>query len=419
MNHRLSSLIFFLFLFMAAVPLDAQGASKVSVGVDEFIKGDYGHLLKGKRVGLLTNHTAVNSKMESTIDLLYTHQQPKGYRLVALFAPEHGLYGAAYASESVEDSKGPHGLTIYSLHGKNRRPTKQMLQQVDTIVYDMQDIGTRSYTYITTLFYLMEEAAKLGVAVIVLDRPNPINGVVVDGPMMEDKWRSMVGYINVPYCHGMTIGELASFFNQEYKVGCKLEVVPMRGWKRTMSFKDTGLPWIPTSPNIPEPSTPFFYPMTGILGELQIVNIGIGYTLPFKLVGAPWIDAKGFAKKLNEQQFPGVHFEPFFFRPFYGRFAHEDCQGILIVVTDPLKYKPVSTQYLIIGMLKSLYPAEFMKAVESAKGRKEMFCKVNGTEEVYKLVAESKNIVWKLRGLHEGEREAFMGVRKKYLIPEY
>lgn len=413
---------FSVFLFGVILILSislAASPPKVKVGSDLLFTEDYSHLLKGKRVGLITNHTAVNHKMQSTIDLLKSHAKAKGFTLTALFAPEHGLTGAAYAAEDIEDELDTDDIPIYSLHGKNRRPTDQMLKQIDVLVYDIQDIGSRSYTYSTTLFYAMEEAAKRGLMVVVLDRPNPINGLIVDGPMLEEKWRSLVGYINVPYCHGMTIGELAQFFNEEYKVGCRLEVVPMQGWERKMSFKDTGLAWIPTSPHIPESSTAIYYPTTGILGELSLVNIGVGFTLPFKLVGAPWIDAKLFANTLNAQKFPGVHFEPFHFRPFYGKFAQEDCQGVLVVVSDPIAYKPVCTQYLLIGILKSLYPAKFKEALSASKDRKTMFCKVNGTEEVYRLLAEENNIVWKLRTLHQKEREAFMNIRKKYLISAY
>lgn len=186
-----------------------------------------------------------------------------------------------------------------------------------------------------------------------------------------------------------------------------------------MSFNDTGLLWVPTSPQIPEATTPLYYPMTGLLGELSLVSIGIGYTLPFKIVGAPWIDAKKFAVALNAQKFPGVHFEPFHYKPFYGKFAHKECQGVLIAITDRLSYKPVSTQYLIIGILKGLYPSKFKDAVQNSKDRKEMFCKVTGTEGIYRIITEENNIVWKLKAFNEKERSNFLAVRKKYLISDY
>lgn len=409
----------FLFAFFFYFHVEAAPHPRVKVGIDLLLTPEYESLLKGKRVGLITNHTAINGQMKSTIDLLKEYSEKKGFTLQALFAPEHGLTGANHASENVVDGKDGDSIPIYSLHGSTQRPTPAMLKNLDLLIYDIQDIGSRSYTYSSTLFFAMEEAAKHQVPVVVLDRPNPINGIVVDGPLLEEKWRSIVGYISVPYCHGMTIGELAMFFNSEYKVGCDLTVIPMKGWNRKMTFQDTGLVWIPTSPQVPEASTAFYYPTTGILGELQIVNIGVGYTLPFKLVGAPWINGEQFAAHLNAQKFPGVHFRPFYYKPFYGRFAHENCQGVLIVITNPLTYKPVTTQYLLIGILKSLYPAKFYQAISAANHRKAMFCKINGTEEVYRIIKEDKYITWKLKELHQKEREEFHTLRKKYLISSY
>ncbi len=264
----------------------------------------------------------------------------------------------------------------------------------------------------------MEEAAKLGIEVIVLDRPNPINGETIDGPLLDERFRSFIGYINVPYCHGMTVGELAKFFNSEYKIGCKLKVIPMEGWKRSMSYRDTGLAWIPPSPYIPEEDTPFFYPSTGIFDQLKILNIGIGYTLPFKIAGAPWIDAKKFAEALNAQKLPGVRFLPFHFKPFYGLYKGLNCQGVLIRVLDPLKYRPLSVQYLLLGILKSLYPQQFEKKLSEMKGR-EFFHKANGTDEIFRILAEEKYPAWKLIEFQKEERETFRQKRKAYLLTEY
>jgi len=389
------------------------------VGIDRLMEEEFLFLLKGKRIGLIANHTSINNSLQSTAEVLKSKAAANGYSLVALFAPEHGFTGAAYAYQSVDEAKDHDNVPIYSLYGKTERPTDQMLKNIDLLIFDIQDIGTRSYTYIATMFYAMEEAAKHNIAFMVLDRPNPINGLIVDGPLLEDNWRSSLGYVNVPYCHGMTVGELARFFNEQYDIQCQLEVIPMKGWQRWMTFTDTGLTWIPTSPYIPEPDTPFFYPTTGILGELRFINIGIGYTLPFKLVGAPWIDAKHFAEHLNAQKFPGVHFRPFYYTPVYGRFAKENCQGVFIVVTDEAKFKPVSTQYLLLGMLKSLYPEKFNEAIVAAKKRKETICKLNGTEQIYHLIVNEKYISWKLCEVHAKEREAFIKLRKRYLINDY
>lgn len=388
----------------------------MTLGSDRIFEKDFLPLIAKKRVGLVTNPSGVNSHLASTADTLKLNAKMFDYTLAALFAPEHGIKGELIGEERFQDSKDADGIPIFSLHGKTFRPTKDMLEKVDVIIYDIQDIGSRSYTFATTLFYVMEEAAKYKIPVVVLDRPNPINGVTVDGPLLKKELQSIVGYLNTPYCHGMTIGELAQYFNGEYSVGCNLHVIPMRGWQRTMSFKDTDLQWIPTSPHIPEADTALYYPITGILGELSIVSIGVGYTLPFQMIGAPWIDADKFAEALNKQQFPGVYFIPWHYKPFYGRFAHEVCHGVLVRVQDHLKFLPVSTQFLLIGILKNLYPDEFAKGIAEAKNRHAMFSKVSGTDEVLNILLHEKHIVWPLRSLHADEKKAFMTKRAKYLI---
>ena len=343
----------------------------IDLVVDVFFKEARYQQLAGKKIGLITNHTSISSDQKTTLELF----QGQGLKVVALFFPEHGSSGTFHAEEKFEDQKAGKILS-FSLYGNHRRPTAEMLKEIDALVYDIQEIGCRSYTYATTLFYVMEEAAKKGIEVWVLDRPNPLGGVVVDGPMLKEKLRSFVGYINVPYCHGMTIGELARFFNQEYKVNCRLKVVPMKGWKRGMTFAQTGLIWIPTSPQIPEADTPFFYPATGLLGELQLVSIGVGYTLPFKVVGAPWIDAGKFAFALNHQKLGGVKFLPFHFKPFFGPYKHEECHGVRLVVTNPQKYHPVTTDFLMLGILKSLYPGKLKHDWKTCLRRKRR-CFVN------------------------------------------
>ena len=387
------------------------------LGVDTFFAEGHIRKLKGKCVGLVTNHTGVNRNLIPTTTLLKSHA--KEYQIAAFFSPEHGFTGIQYAFEKSKNSKDEDLIPIYSLHGSTYRPTKEMLKGVDILIYDIQGVGVRSYTYMTTLFYVMEAAAKRNIEVIVLDRPNPINGLIVDGPLLEEKWRSFIGYINVPYCHGMTIGELAHFFNDEYQIGCQLTVIPMKGWNRSMSFSDTGLQWIPTSPHIPEADTPIFYASTGILGELGI-NIGVGYTLPFQVVGAPWINANKFAKVLNAQLLPGVHFVPFHYRPFYGRLAGKDCHGVLLRITDRTRYRPVAVQYLLLGILKSLYPLEMQSLIDGAsKTKKNLFCRANGTETIYQFLIKEQYAAWKMIAYQEKEREQFKILRKKYLLPNY
>lgn len=399
------ALIFFLF------PVLLLG--KVQLGIDVLLEDVKFNRLKSKKIGLVTNHTGRTGQLQPTLNLL------NRYPVKAIFCPEHGLDGVTHAGVHVAHSTYK-GVPVYSLHGKTRRPTADMLKGLDTVIFDLQDVGVRVYTYTTTLFYMMEEAAKRNIEVIVLDRPNPIGGTIVDGSMMEERWRSFIGYINVPYCHGMTIGELARFFNGEYNTKCRLTVVPMKGWKRSMTFADTGLQWVPTSPHIPESDTPLYYAATGFLGELNVVNIGVGYTMPFKTVAAPWINADAFAEKLNAQNLPGIHFMPFHYKPFYGKFTGKVLHGVLLRVTNPRVYRPCSVQYALVGLLKSMYPKEFGQAVKTSnKAERDLFCKAVGTDRILKIIQHDQYIVWKLMGIHKEEREIFLQKRRKYLIPTY
>jgi uncharacterized protein YbbC (DUF1343 family) len=392
---------------------------RIEVGIDRLFQPEYTHLVEGKKVGLLTNQTGVNGHLERTLDLFERQHEAGKLTLVGVFAPEHGLTGAEYAGEHVPNQKTEKGVSVYSLYGDTRRPTNEMLKGIDIIVYDIQDIGCRSYTFASTLFFVMEEAAKKGIEVLVLDRPNPMGGKISDGPMVEEKNRSFVGYVNVPYCHGMTIGELSRFFNEEYKVGCALTVVPMKGWKRGMRFEETGLSWIPTSPNIPEPSSPFFYPATGILGELQLVSIGIGGSMPFKVVVAPWIDRKLLAKRLNQGCPEGVHFQETRVKPYTGKNAAKICDGVLIIVTDWNRFNPIRVQYWLFDVLKRMYPKQFRQALLGLGKQLEFFHRICGTRAVYDILLNEENLYPKLITLQTEERHAFLKLRQKYLNPLY
>lgn len=411
-------MFFLLFLACLLCPCFLQPAV-VKPGIDVLIHGPAIKLLAGKKIGLLTNHTALSSNREHTFDLLLSHEKIGGYKIKALFAPEHGLFGGQYNSEHVKSFVTKHSIPVHSLHGTTRRPTDEMLKGLDLIIYDIQDIGSRSYTYTTTMFYVIEEAAKRGIEIMILDRPNPMGGAIVDGPMLDSSLRSMVGYVNVPYCHGMTTAELALYFNKEYGINAKLHIIPMQGWNRSMTFAETGLSWIPTSPQIPEASTPFYYPMTGILGELSIVSIGVGYTLPFKVVGAPWIDGKSFTRYLNSQGFPGIHFEPFTFKPFFGKFAGEECQGAMIVILDASKIKPVRIQFLLLGALKALYTKKFNEALQENKAKRGMFDKVSGHKEIFDILEKNTFVTWPLIEFYQKEQTAFLEKRAQYLLPHY
>lgn len=420
-NFRLAKMLCKLFFSSGFFLLSAQlffsfltAQAKLELGVDVFFQQKKFESWKNKRLGLIVNQTSLNKDLKSTI-LLF--QEQKELCLVALFSPEHGLRGLHYAGEKVEAQEALHNLPVYSLHGQNRRPSEEMLKKIDVLIYDIQEIGIRPYTYATTLFYAIEEAAKKNIEVIVLDRPNPINGILVEGPLLDEELRSFVGYINVPYVHGMTIGELALFFNQEYKIGAKLTVIPMKGWKREMSYQETGLSWIPTSPNIPESDTPLYCASTGILGELSLVNIGIGYTMPFKIIGAPWINAKNLAQKLNAQKLPGVKFLPFYFRPFFGPYKGENCQGVQIVITDAQSYHPLASQYLLIGLLKTLYPERFAEKLAALKpDRQKFFNQINGSPRILETLKNEKYAAWKLFEIKEKDLQGFLAKRAQYLL---
>lgn len=382
----------------------------MELGVDVFFSEGHDHELAGKRVALVTNHTGVNRDLVPTLELC------KILNLKAIFSPEHGLMGQGYAFESMKDEKHQN-IPVYSLHGKTRRPTKAMLDDVDVVLYDIQDVGVRCYTYITTLFYMMEECALRKIPVIVFDRPNPIGGDIVDGTMLDPAHRAFASYINVAYCHGMTIGELARYFNEEYKIHCPLKVIPMKGWRRNMDFAHTGLHWIPTSPHIPEETTPIYYATTGLIGELGVINIGVGYTTPFKVIGAPWIDANLLTDKMNHLKLKGVTFIPFHFRPFYGLYQGTNCHGFLIKVVDRATYKPAQTQFAIMGMLKSLYPKEMGPALSKLAGAKSVdFSNAVGTSDVAKIIVNEKYVIYKLIGLHRIERDQYILRREKYLL---
>ena len=349
--------------------------------------------LKGKRVGLITNPTGIDNTMKSTIDIL---AEAPEVELTTLFAPEHGVRGNYVAGATVVNETDPKtGVQVYSLHGKTKKPTPEMLKDVDVLVYDIQDIGTRSYTFISTMGLAMEAAAEAGKEFMVLDRPNPLGGNKVEGNIVEPGFTSFVSQYPIPYIYGLTPGELARFLNGEGMlkngVKAKLEVIPMKGWHRAMTFAETGMPWVLPSPHIPDPSTALLYPATGIMGELDYVSIGVGYTLPFKLAGAPWIDAPTLADRLTALEIPGVEFRPLYYKPFYAMFKGENLSGVEIYVTDP-EAAPLSlVQFYIMQELAEMYPAQkaFAKATPS---RLNMFDKVCGSSKVRQLFCKNYKV---------------------------
>jgi len=327
------------------------GTAKVLTGID-VLQRDGFKQLAGMRVGLITNHTGRDRAGRSTIDVL--HAAP-GVKLVALFSPEHGIRGAA--DEKVSDSKDEQtGLPIYSLYGETRRPQAEQLKDLDALVYDIQDIGTRFYTYISTLGNVMEEAAKAKLPVYVLDRPNPIGGMEVEGPIADADKLSFTAYHRIPVRHGMTIGELGRLYNQERKIGCDLRVIQMAGWRRAMWFDEANLTWTNPSPNMRSLAEATLYPGIGLL-ETTNVSVGRGTDTPFELVGAPWIDEQQLASYLNQRGIPGVRFVPVRFTPKTSVFKGEECRGVNIIITDRTRFRPVVNGLEMAVALRALYPS--------------------------------------------------------------
>jgi len=369
-------------------------------GID-VLRRDGFRLLEGRRVGVITNHTGRARDGTSTIDLLA--RAPK-VTLVALFSPEHGLRGQADGpvGDAVDEKTG---LPIYSLYGPRRRPTAEMLRDLDTLVFDIQDIGARFYTYITTMGYAMEEAAARGIRFVVLDRPNPINGQDVEGPVADPDALSFTAYHPIPIRHGMTVGELALLFNAERKIGADLHVVRMEGWKREYWFDQTGQEWVNPSPNMRSLTAATLYPGIALL-ETTNVSVGRGTDRPFELLGAPWMDGRRVAEELNRRGIPGVRFIPIRFTPQASTFAGEECGGVAIVVTERAAVRPVRLGLEIAIVLRRLYPETWH--VE-AFGR---LLAHRRTLELLKSGADAEAIerAW------QTELEHFRRIRQRYLL---
>jgi uncharacterized protein YbbC (DUF1343 family) len=372
-------------------------------------------LIAGKRVGLITNPTGVTPTLISSADAI---AKIKGAKLTALYGPEHGIRGDIFAGDTVEtytDAKT--GVPVYSLYGKTRKPTKEMLDNIDALIFDIQDIGSRYYTYVYTMAYAMEATKEKGIPFIVLDRPNPVNGTLVEGPILDPKFSSFIGLYPIPIVHGLTVGELAMLFNQEFNIHCDLQIVPLKGWKRTMTFSETKLPWVATSPHIPQSSTAWYYATTGFIGELHTICIGVGYTLPFEIVGASWINGERLAKELNRKKLPGVMFRPLIFRPYYYIFKDQVCQGIQVHVTKLKEFSPVVVGLHILAAIYKLYPEQtiFPADLDSSGSRLKMFYQAMGSDLVQKMLEQGKSAEEIIASWNEG-LELFKKVRLKYLI---
>lgn len=310
--------------------------------------------LRGKRIGLITNHTGLDFQGKTTIELL---AHAPNVQLVALFSPEHGIAG--HADEKVSSSKDPStGLPVFSLYGEHLRPTDEMLQGIDALVFDVQDAGVRFYTYTTTMGYCMEEAAKRGIPFYVLDRPNPINGEIVEGPMLDPDKTGFVAYFTLPVRYGLTIGELAQLFNKERNINCDLRVVAMKNWHRNYFFESTGIRWIPPSPNLRTLKGAILYPGLEILQSAG-VSVGRGTEAPFEEFGAPWMNGEEVAEVLNARNLAGVRFVNQPYIPVSGLYAGQHCGGVGIRVTDRGAVRSMRVGLEIAELLQKKYPDHF------------------------------------------------------------
>jgi uncharacterized protein YbbC (DUF1343 family) len=357
LTRRRVAIVFGLLLTACAAPPAAAAkrsrAGRVWTGLDVLEMQKFAPL-RGKHIGLITNHTGLNSQGRSNVELL---TRAPGVHVVALFSPEHGLAGRY--DEKVASSKDPStGLPIYSLYGETLSPTEQMLQGIDALVFDVQDAGVRFYTYTTTMGYCMEAAAKHHIAFYVLDRPNPLGGEIVEGPLLDADKTSFTGYFPLPVRYGLTIGELAQFLNAEKPIHCDLRVLAMKNWHRNYFFENTGSRWIPPSPNLRTLRGAVLYPGLEILQNAG-VSVGRGTQAPFEEFGAPWMNGAEVAEALNQRHLPGLHFTDWPFIPVVGLYSGQRCGGVSIRITDRQAVRSMRMGMEIATVLKKLYPEHF------------------------------------------------------------
>lgn len=424
MGFRIACLLSLLLVSLAS-------AANIRLGIDE-LERDKFKPLAGKKVGLVCHPASVNANLISTIEVL---RKAEGVRLVALFGPEHGVYGDEYAGVKVDDRIDQFtGLKVFSLYGKNRKPSPEMLKNIDVLVFDLQDIGSRSYTFISSMKLCLEACSEQGIELMVLDRPNPIGGERIEGPMVQKEFESYVSALPIPYVHGMTMGELALLVRDQIAPDYdKLQIIKMSGWKRSMMWKDTELKWVPTSPHIPYSSSCASYATTGILGELGQVSVGVGYPLPFDLIGAPWLKARSLTGSLNvfwetpreayqwlagesdKEPLPtpvpkGIQFREARFKPFYAIYKDLGCEGIQIYADPKEAESLIEINFRILTAIDA--PKMFKQATDEKIA---MFDKVCGSDEPRKWLIEGRDLSILFQKWRES-CEKFRKDREKFLL---
>ena len=391
-------------LALIAAASAAPAVGQVKLGVDVLLEEQIA-LVEGARVGLVTHPAGVDSALVPTIDRLAADER---VQLVQLFGPEHGVRGDIAAGEEVADARDSlTGVPVESLYGARRRPSKESLARIDVLLFDLQDVGARMYTYISTLGEVMIAAGEAGVRVIVLDRPNPLGGLRFEGPMMPKEWESFISWGPLPMTHGMTMGEVARFWRDAKGVECELEVVRMRGWERGMVWEDTGLEWIQSSPHIPHPVNAHLYLATGAIGEsFEGIHCGVGYTTPFEVLAAPGLDEHELSEAMNARDLKGVRFLPFVGRPFYGGQEGVEVRGVRLVLTDERVFRPVRTALALLSELHGQLGDELKLKSERAFairwGGLELLERVRAGEGLEELEASWSGA---LRGFEEARRE--------------
>lgn len=380
----------------------------IQLGIDHFFEAR-ANLVTGKRVGLLACPSSVDGDLRGTIERLRQHHS---VNLVALFGPEHGIRGDAQAGSAVASAIDPlTQLPVYSLYGETQTPTAAMLGDIDLIIIDLQEAGVRFYTFLATAIYVMRAAKAAGVAVILLDRPAPLNGVRVEGPLLDAAYTSFVGPYPLPIRYGMTLGEVAGLVNDQ-EIGCDLTVIALRNWTRKLWYDETELPFIPSSPNLPTLDAVTLYPGTCLV-EGTNLSEGRGTTRPFEYVGAPWIDAESLADQLNEQSLPGLRFRPVYFVPTFSKYQGELCAGVHIYVTDREIFRPVRALLHVLQLLKRRYPDDFAWRQPWAEGARPPVDLLWGSDRLRKHIDTDETVDSLIESWQPGLRE-FERLRAAY-----
>ncbi len=386
-----------------------QGKPRLTLGCERLLEDDF-HLIAGKRLGLITNPSGVDAALRSTPDRLH---QTQGAELVALFGPEHGIRGNAADGIAVDTARDQRtGVPAYSLYGERRRPDEAMLEEVEILVFDIQDVGVRFYTYLYTMSLSMAACAHRGLPFVVLDRPNPIGGTRVEGNLLDVQFASFVGLYPIPIRYGMSLGELARLFNEAFALGVELHVVEMQGWERSAYWEETGLPWLPPSPNMPTVDTAVVYAGMCFF-EGTNISEGRGTTKPFEQVGAPFIQAERLTDRLNALELPGVRFRPVYFQPTAGKYVGYICQGIQVHVLDRRLLQPVRTGLETLAAIKALWPREFEWHLPHNGIHN--FDRLAGTDKIRLALDAGTPVAEILAGWQE-DLQGFRALRKNYLL---